>query len=252
MLKGCKPTAAVLVRRRDGGYYLHVQLTDEAPEPIKTRGTLGVDMGAVNLATDSDSENFSGDTTDATRKHYNKRRKGLQSKGTKSAKRKLRKLRSKESRYRKDRNHKISKAIVDKAKDTARAIGVEDLGGISARTTARGPEQRNRMRGWAFYQLRTFIAYKALAAGVPVIPVDPRNTSRTCSECGHCEKRNRKNRNEFECRHCGFALCADVNAARNIRDRAERIRADVLRPIVGTVDTGHRNPVEVHLQATGL
>src|SRR3954453_5168943 len=34
LLKGRKPTAAVLVKRKDGGYFLHVQLTDEAPEPI--------------------------------------------------------------------------------------------------------------------------------------------------------------------------------------------------------------------------
>lgn len=35
MLKGRKPTAATLVKRRDGGYYLHVQLSDEAPESIE-------------------------------------------------------------------------------------------------------------------------------------------------------------------------------------------------------------------------
>src|SRR4029077_16146682 len=29
LLKGRKPTAAVLVKRKDGGYFLHVQLTDE-------------------------------------------------------------------------------------------------------------------------------------------------------------------------------------------------------------------------------
>jgi IS605 OrfB family transposase len=231
---------------------LHVHIVDEAPDPIETKGTLGVDLGIVNLATDSDGETFKGDTVEATRKHYGKRRKGLQSLGTKSARRKFRKLRAKEANFRKDRNHKISKAIVAKAKGTARAIGVEDLGGIGERTTARGPEQRSRMKGWAFFQLRTFIAYKALSAGVPVIPIDPAYTSRTCSDCGHCEKRNRMNRNDFVCLHCGFSLCADINAARIIRDRAERIRADVLQPMVGIVDAGPRNPVEMHLQATGL
>jgi putative transposase len=251
MLKGRKPTSAVLSKSRNGGYFLHVQIVDEAPEPIETKGTIGVDLGVVNLATDSDGESFKGDTVEATRKHYSRRRKGLQSKGTKGAKRRLRKIRAKESHFRKDRNHKISKAIVAKAKGTACAIGVEDLGGISRRTTVAKP-QRDRMKGWAFYQLRTFVASKALAAGLPVIPVDPADTSRTCSGCGHCAKNNRKNRNDFECRHCGLTLCADVNAAINIRDRAERIRVEVLRPIAGIVDAGPRNPAEIHLQASGL
>ena len=53
-LKGRKPTAAVLVKRRDGGYFLHVQLTDDAPEPIETEGVLGVDLGRRRVAVDSD------------------------------------------------------------------------------------------------------------------------------------------------------------------------------------------------------
>jgi putative transposase len=34
LLKGRKPTSATLVKRRDGGYFLHVQIKDEAPDPI--------------------------------------------------------------------------------------------------------------------------------------------------------------------------------------------------------------------------
>ena len=238
ILKGRKPTSAVLVKRRDGGYFLHIQLSDQAAEPIRTEGTIGVDMGAKNLATTDDGENFSGDTVDACRRRYARIRKTCQRTGTKSAKRKLQKTRKKESRFRANENHVISKRIVSKAKGTGCAIAVEDLTGISDRTTVRKAD-RSRMKGWAFYQLRQFIAYKALAEGIPVIPVDPRNTSRTCSECGHCEKANRKTRDDFACKHCGFELPADWNAARNIRDRAE-----VVRPHVGVVDTGGRIPVE--------
>ncbi len=236
MLKGRHPTSATLVKRREGGYFLHVQIIDESPALIATAETLGVDLGVVNLATDSDGENFSGDSVEAARNRYRRVRKSLQSCGSKSAKRHLRKIRSNESRFRKDRNHKISRAIVNKAKGTGRAIGVEDLGGISNRITVRHG-QRNRMKGWAFFQLRMFIAYKALAEGVLVIPIDPRNTSRTCSGCGHCEKANRKSRNDFVCKHCHLELPADTNASRNIRDTAE-----VLRRIVGTAKTGIRTP----------
>jgi IS605 OrfB family transposase len=232
LLEGRKPTAAVLVKRRDCGYFLHVQLADEAPEPIEAEGTIGVDMGVKNLATTDDGETFSGEGVEKVRRKYQRIRTTCQKRGTKSAKRKLHRVRMKESRFRRDTNHIISKRLVDKAKGTGRAIAIEDLEGIGDRTTARKAD-RSRLKGWAFDQLRRFIAYKAALAGIPVIPVDPRDTSRTCSECGHREKRNRKSRDGFECRHCGFRCCADRNAARNIRDRAV-----VGRPIVGVDDTG--------------
>ncbi|MCK7582520.1 MAG: transposase [Chromatiales bacterium] len=44
------------------------------------------------------------------------------------------------------------------------------------------------MSGWAFYQLRQFITYKAKLAGVYVVIVDPRHASRTCPVCGSVEK----------------------------------------------------------------
>jgi putative transposase len=41
LLKGRKPTSAMLVKRRDGGYFLHVQIKDEAPPEIsRSRDTL--------------------------------------------------------------------------------------------------------------------------------------------------------------------------------------------------------------------
>ena len=239
-LKGRKPTSATLVKRRDGGYFLHVQIKDESPPPIQATDVIGVDMGVVNLAVDSDGQTFSGAKVDEVRKRYGKRRKGLNQCGTKSARRRLRKIRKKESRFRANENHIISKRIVAKAKDTKCAIAVEELTGIGARTTAR-KAQRSRMKGWAFYQLRTFMTYKALAVGVSVIPVDPRNTSRTCSACGHCEKANRKNRDEFCCKHCGYTSPADWNAAKNIR----AIGLTVMQPMAGTVEAGSGDSVEV-------
>jgi len=41
MLTGRKPTAAVLVKRRDGALFLHVQLTEDTPTPIDTLGVIG-------------------------------------------------------------------------------------------------------------------------------------------------------------------------------------------------------------------
>jgi IS605 OrfB family transposase len=250
MLRGRKPTSAVLVKRRGGGYFLHVVLTEEAPEPTEVEGFIGVDLGVKNLATTDEGANFSGDEVEKVRRKYHRIRQTCRRTGTKSARRKLRKVRRRESNFRRDANHIISKRLIAKAKAQNSAIGCENLAGITQRTTAR-KDQRSRLKGWAFYQLRSFIAYKATLAGVTLIPVDPRNTSRTCSECGHCEKKNRKSRDAFECRRCGFKLEADQNAARNIRDWAEQ--AWMSRRAAYCRGCGRRGsiPGRDHLQAHG-
>ncbi len=237
-LHGRLPTSATLVKRRDGTFFVHVVLTGTAPEPEEPHGIIGGDLGVKNLATTDDGENFSGDAVEAVRKRYGRMRRTCQQAGTKSAKRKLQKIRMRESRMRANENHRMSHRLIAKAKDTTSAIACEDLAGIGDRITAR-KAQRSRLKGWAFFQLRTFITYKAKREGILVLPVDPRNTSRTCSTCGHCEKRNRPSRDAFVCRQCGYALPADWNAAKNIKARGE-----VMHPVVGPVDAGPRNLAE--------
>jgi putative transposase len=213
---------------RQGRWFLlcTIEMPEEAP--IEPRDVIGVDLGIVNIAADSTGETFSGDETETVRRRYHKRRRTLNRVGTKSARRRLSKIRKKEERFRRNENHRIAKRLVAKAKATDSAIALEDLEGIRDRVAVKGPEQRARHSGWAFWQLRSFVEYKAKLAGVPVVLVDPRDTSRTCSECGHCEKGNRKSRSEFRCLQCGYSANADFNAARNIR-----ARACVKRPMVG-------------------
>jgi len=211
---------ADLVWRR-GVYFLHITQSREMPDVTDatdatgTQERLGVDLGIVNLATDSDGQAFSGAQITQVRTRYLKRRQALQKVGTKNAKRRLRQNAGREHRFQKDTNHCISKALVRKAHDSCKALVLEDLTGIRERTTVRH-EQRALRHAWAFFQLRQFITYKAAWAAVLVGLVDPRNTSRTCSMCGHCEKANRKSQAEFVCQQCGFALNADHNAAINI------------------------------------
>ena len=72
----------------------------------------------------------------------------------------LRKMKRRESRFRRDVNHRISKKIVTTAKDTGRGISLEDLTGIRDRTTVRA-EDRAKHSGWSFFHLRAFVEYKA-------------------------------------------------------------------------------------------
>lgn len=224
-----------LVRRKDGKWFLliTVDLPDGTPTP--TTDFLGVDLGVANLATDSDGEQHSGDGVEKCRIRHHTLRKSLQrgaavrkakGKRPKQIRRRLKKLSGQESRYRKDINHCISKSIVTKAKDTGRGISLEDLKHIRERTRFR-KEQRSKMSGWAFFQLRSFIAYKAQYAGIEVKIIDPRNTSRECSACGYIDKANRKKQAEFCCLSCGHEANADVNAAINISSRVHVIAPKV-------------------------
>ena len=202
-----------------GKFFLNVVINFPDGNPIDPKGYLGIDMGIVNLSTDSDGESFSGEKVDHVREKIHDFKKILQKKGTKNAKRHLKKLSGREKRFKKDTNHVISKRIVSKAKGTGWGIALENLKGFSGQQMVR-KSQKERFGKWAFDQLRRFISYKALLEGIPVVLIDPRNTSRTCSVCGHCEKDNRKSQAQFSCQKCEHSEHADINAARNIRFRA--------------------------------
>jgi IS605 OrfB family transposase len=206
-------------------------VTVDVPEaaPIPVTDFIGIDLGVVNIATDSDGGQMSGEKVEKARRKYGDKRRALQKAASKrkqagkrprSIRRKLAKQRGKESRYKRDVNHCTTKAYVETAERTGRGIALEDLTGIGQQVVARSGDARNKLSGWSFDQFRTFLEYKALRAGVPIVLVDPAYTSQTCPECGFCDGRNRKTQATFSCLHCGHSDDADFNAARNIRARA--------------------------------
>jgi IS605 OrfB family transposase len=219
---------------RHGTFFLAVTLDVPTQAPTEPEGaTLGVDLGIVNLATDSEGETFSGQPVEQNRQHISSLRGRLQKRGTRSAKRHLKKLSGREARFKRNTNHVISKRLVHKAQAHRQALAIEDLRHIRSRTesTVRR-SQRSRQSSWSFAQLRFFLSYKAELSGIPLYTVDPRNTSRTCWVCGHCEKANRKSQSEFVCQACGHAALADLNAARNI-SRAAQSCGLLSRSVVG-------------------
>jgi IS605 OrfB family transposase len=233
---------------RGGKYFLLCTIDLPEGAPVEPVDVLGVDLGIVNLATDSDGNTYSGAAVEAVRRRHHRNRKRLQRKGTKGAKKALKRQSRRESNFRRHENHCISKAIVAKAECTGCGIAVEDLGGIRDRTKVRA-KQRARHSGWAFFQLRSFVEYKAELAGVPVYAVDPRDTSRTCSACGHCEKGNRKDQGSFSCLSCGYSTNADLNAAQNLRVRG----LGCCKPPPGlAIDDRGWNPREISRKAAGL
>lgn len=206
---------------RDGEFYLYATIDLPEDPTLEVKEFVGVDLGIVNIATDSTGETFSGEAVDRNRKRRQTARKQYQRRGTKNAKRRLKKMSGRQRRFQTYTNHIISKRIVGKAKALGVGIAMEDLTFIRTRVEPTvGRKFRRRFGNWGFSQLRKFVEYKARLAGVPVVTVDPRYSSQTCNVCGHCERANRKSQSEFACKHCGHSTNADENASRNIRDWA--------------------------------
>jgi len=219
-LRGSRPTSATLCKK-GSEYYINIQTKSEAPKPIQTDEVLGVDLGITDIAVTSEGQKFGGKTIKRIKNHYAYMRSVLQqkaSKGTRSSRRRCRELQKrlsgKESRYQRQINHEISKAIVTRAKEISAKIALEDLSGIREDVNQKvGKNQRRRVNSWAFYQLREFLSYKALQAGIPLVLVDPAYTSKTCHVCGTRGSRNGKH---FKCPSCSWSGDADFNGARNI------------------------------------
>jgi IS605 OrfB family transposase len=224
-----------------GHWYLLATIEVAEAQPFEPEGVLGVDLGIINLATDSDGAMFGGSQVEQVRQWYVRRRRALQKVGTKSAKRRLRQLAGRQRRFQKDTNHRVSKQLVAKAERTKRAIALEDLSGIRQRARVRGPGQRARHSNWAFGQMRAFVEYKAQQAGVPVVVVEAAYTSQRCSRCGHTCRANRKNQAEFCCVACSHTLPADLNAAITIEWAA------VNRPLVSNSCSVHRVEAQAQL-----
>jgi IS605 OrfB family transposase len=217
-----------LVYRR-GTFYLYA--TIELPEnpPLQAKRFLGIDLGIVNLATDSDGKRYSGEAIERVRQRCMTHRQTYQARGTPSAKHRLKRMAGTQTRFQRHTNHTIANQIVAKAKDTKAVLVLEDLTGIRDRMTVR-KRQRSKQHNWSFGHLRHCLTYKALRAGVPLILVDPRNSSRTCRRCGLVEKRNRRSQAEFSCIRCGYTTHADLNAARTLADRGAVSRPDLVAP----------------------
>jgi len=140
------------------------------------------------------------------------------------------------------RLHRVSKGLVAAAAERRAAIVLEEL--RLPRGGGRGPGMRRRLSSWPQGELHRQIAYKALAAGVPLIKVNPAWTSKTCPACG-ARRRDRVGQ-DFVCLACDWemdrqhnaglnilksALASDEALTRAVRFRPGALRRDVVIPL---------------------
>lgn len=201
------------ITKKQGKYIAQIAVEVSSESTMGTH-TMGVDLGlkvpAVAM-TDTGKIQFFGNGRE---NKYKKRQARLKRKQLGNAKKiiALKKLNNKEQRWMKDKDHKVSRQIVNFAKDNkVGTIQLEALAGI--RQTARTSRKNNHnLHSWSFYRLAQFIQYKAELAGIKVVFVDPKYTSQTCPVCG---TRNKANDRKYKC-HCGFETHRDILGARNI------------------------------------
>ena len=196
-----------------GKEYACISVTIPDIEPEKADNYIGVDRnttGHIAVAANPKTGKIwkLGKKGLHVHKKYSNIRRTLQKQGKYK---KVKQIKDRESRIVKDLNHKISRKLIEVAKENNCGIKLEDLTGI------RGNKKHTRsfnysLNSWSFYQLQMFIEYKAKLQGVDVVYIDPHYTSKKCSICGQIGNRNGKS---FKC-SCGHVDHADVNAAFNI------------------------------------
>ena len=93
---------------RGGTFFLYLCIDMPTPPPIETEGFLGVDLGIVEIASDSEGNQYSGEMVKHVRKNVKAHRSLLQHKQTNSAKKHLRKIAARQSRFVRDTNHCIA------------------------------------------------------------------------------------------------------------------------------------------------
>src|ERR1035437_2536685 len=193
-------------------YYISITIPDELP--IKVDGDIGIDRNTnghcvVAACNKTGKVMKLGKKAKHIHTKYSKIRQRLQRLGKFK---KLRTIKRRESNIVRDLNHKISRKIVNYAKENNVGIKLENLQGI--RNNRKNSKSfRYTLNSWSYFQLQIFTEYKSKLLGIPVLYIDPRYTSQLCSKCGLLGTRNGKS---FKCPHCGYTSHADVNAAWNI------------------------------------
>jgi putative transposase len=212
---------AKLVHSR-GKWFLHIGITKEVDDFDKQGcpKIVGIDRGLRFLATIYDHLGktlfFDGQKILRRRKKLLEVRRQLQSKGTKSAKKKLKRLAQRENRWMSDVNHRIAKTLVALYGSHTLFV-LEDLTNVTFNTDDLPKALRNSHRSWSFFQLESFLTYKAQAIQSTVVKVNPAFTSQRCPKCGLVEKINRHHdTHEYWCAQCQYRCNDDRLGAMNI------------------------------------
>ncbi len=222
-----------------GKYFASILSENGEIEPTVSfdGNVLGIDVGLTHLIITSNGSKFDNP------KHTNKAQQNLRRKQKKLSRKKkgsngrnkarllVAKAHERITNARKDNLHKLSHKLVNNS--NVQVIAVEDLhvkGMVKNHCLAKAISDA----GWA--TLTTMLKYKAAKAGKGYIEVNrffP--SSKACSCCLHVQKSMPLTIRTWTCDQCATVHDRDINAAKNIRNEAQRM---IAAGIAGTANRG--------------
>lgn len=223
----------VTITRTPSGYYKASVLVENESQVLdKTEKQVGLDMGQVDLMIGSDGLRVKT----RTYKQYEKKLKQWQKKMSRrmrlakekgiklddaknyqKAKCMVAKYHEKIRNSRKDYLHKVTRQIIEEYD----FIAVEDLRVKGMLNRDNSKRNNHAIANQSWYELRTMFEYKSDWYGKTFVKVDPRYTSQDCSSCHErTGPKNDLNVRHWICSNCKTKHDRDVNAGRNILNKA--------------------------------
>lgn len=202
-----------------GHWYINItcEVSDLSEAEAVTRRTevalrpeIGIDLGLKDVVTTSEGLSVKAPG------YYRRLEKKIATAQRAKHKKQVKALHAKVKNQRKDFNHKLSKNLVN----SSSKIFVGDVSPTEIiEKTKPGMAKSVYDAGW--YQLKSFIKYKALAGGVFYSEIEEAYSTQVCSECGSISKNSPRgikglSIREWVCSHCSSHHLRDVNAAKNI------------------------------------
>ncbi len=207
-------------------YILNQTITFESEKPDYEPETyVGVDMGLDNIATvvviNEDEEVletkfFSGKEVSHYRRKFNRLRSKLQAAGKTK---KIEGLEDHKRRYYEQKNHEVSRKIIEIAQNYNNPIIVmENLKNITSSVKDQDNKKFKRnLSSWSHGELQGMIEYKTEKENIKTSHIPAQYTSKVCNKCGRVGQRPyKKNYSRFYCPICDYEVNADFNGAVNI------------------------------------
>ncbi len=212
-----------LVKRADGYYAQFAIQIDLKIETQPTGKAVGLDVGIKYFLADSNGNTIGNprfyrksekQLNRANRQKYKKYNKGAkpQSNNYHKARNRYARKHLKVSRQRREYAKKVAYCVIH----SNDLVAYEDL---NVKSMVRNRHLAKSISDVAWSTFRQWLEYLGSKYGKLTIAVPPQNTSQNCSNCGQKVQKSLSTRTHV-CPHCGYVEDRDVNAARNILQKA--------------------------------
>lgn len=221
---------------------------DTEASPTNGDRSVGIDMGLIHFSTDTDGKivDHPHNVNKAARRlRRAQRRLSRCVKG--SANRKKQRLRvarihETTTNRRDDFLHKWCNEYIEQYD----RIAVEKLNIATMLTGSKTRVKNRNTLDAAWGKARTFLTYKAARAGRQVVAVDSYYTTQDCSQCGTRVPKPLSERTH-RCPSCGLAIDRDLNAARNILQKAFAVGWGTLESTLVEIGTATSSRATMHV-----